>query len=488
MLARQAGLAFFWKGFQLAGNKLIFLARTIILARILVPEDFGLMAITLVAVGFLTGITDLGMIPALVQSSQVDERTYDVAWTIGMVRAIAITLIVFLAAPWIAAAFAEPRATELIRVAAIRPVLDAASSIKVAKITRELRFRSLTVLKFTEALVSTVISIALAPSFGVWALIIGTLTGLFSYLILSYLLAPHRPRLLFDREAFKSLVNFGQWIFLTSVIVVVGGSLLQLVISRSLGVAELGLYFLATKLAFIPYEVSSEVIGSVAFPLYSRLQSDLKQAARVFRSVLFGMWALIVPTCLLLIALTPSIVEEILGPKWEGTAPLIRLLAIVNVISLLADSITPILKGVGQPQRVTAIEAFQYTLLVALIWSLTSQFGVTGAALAWLIAGGFTQVIGLWFLNQIIPQPLSGLFKPFGLIALTSAIGAILALGIASYLPGLPGLIVASIASSVVIALLFWFVDQAFHLNLSKDFSKAFPQLAAFMRISLSDS
>ena len=487
-LARKAGSAFFWKGFQLTGNKLIFLVRTIILARILAPEDFGLMAIALVAVSFLTGITNLGMVPALVQSNHVDERTYDTAWTIGMIRAIAITVIVFVAAPWIATAFAEPRATELIKVIAIRPVLNAASSIKVAKITRELRFRSITVLNLADALVNTILSIAMAPNLGVWALIGGTLAGQCATLGLSYVIAPHHPQILFDREALKSLVNFGQWIFFTGVIAVGGNSLLQLVISRSLGVAELGLYSLATKLAFLPYEISSEVIGSVAFPLYSRLQSDLKQAARVFRSLLAGMWAIIVPICLLLIALTPVIVNEILGPKWGGTAPVIRLLALVNVITLLSDSISPILNGVGLPQKTTIIEACQYMLLISLIWGFTRRFGVSGAALAWLISGSFSQWISLLFLKQIIPEPLAGLFKPFSLVALTSAFGAVLALGIAYILPGLMGLILASLAASTVIILLLWFGDRALQLSLGKDFSSAFPQFVALLRIPLSES
>jgi O-antigen/teichoic acid export membrane protein len=236
-------------------------------------------------------------------------------------------------------------------------------------------------------------------------LVAGTLAGQLAYLILSYILAPHKPRLLFQGEAIKPLIRFGRWIFLSGLIAVIGGSLLQLVISRQLGVAELGLYYLATKLAFIPYEVSSEVIGSVAFPLYARLQADLQKVTRAFRTLLVGMSALIFPVCALMIALAPSLVENVLGEKWAGTVPVIRLLVLLNIVGLFGDAVSPILKGVGRPHQVLMTEMVQSFLLIGLAWYLTGTFGITGAALAWLLAVGTSQFLSVLFIHQVIPPP-----------------------------------------------------------------------------------
>jgi O-antigen/teichoic acid export membrane protein len=355
-LGQQAGSAIIWKSIQLAVVKGIFLARTLILARLLVPEDFGLLAISLVAVDFLMSVTNLGMIPALVQRRELDERHFNTAWTIGLGRAVLIAGLVFLAAPVVATLFAEPRATDLIRVVALRPVLEAAASIKVAELTRNLRFRALTFVYLPEALINTIVSIVLAPFFGVWALIAGALAGVTAQAIASYVLAPHRPRLVLDSAAARPLIRFGRWIFVAGLIAVAGRSMLQLVISRKLGAAELGLYFLAAKLAFIPAEISSEVIGAVAFPLYSRLQANARQAAKAFRAILVVMWASLLPICALIIVLAPSLVENILGPRWEATVPLIRLLALVNVVGLLGETVVPIFKGMGQPSRLAILE------------------------------------------------------------------------------------------------------------------------------------
>jgi O-antigen/teichoic acid export membrane protein len=483
-LGQQAGSAIIWKLIQLAIVKGIFLARTLILARLLVPEDFGLLAISLVAVDFLMSVTNLGMIPALVQRRELDERHYNTAWTIGLGRAVLIAGLVFLAAPVVATLFAEPRATDLIRVVALRPVLEAAASIKVAELTRNLRFRALTFVYLPEALINTIVSIVLAPFFGVWALIAGALAGVTAQAIASYVLAPHRPRLVLDSAAARPLIRFGRWIFVAGLIAVAGRSMLQLVISRKLGAAELGLYFLAAKLAFIPAEISSEVIGAVAFPLYSRLQANARQAAKAFRAILVVMWASLLPICALIIVLAPSLVENILGPRWEATVPLIRLLALVNVVGLLGETVVPIFKGMGQPSRLAILELVQSSLLVALIWGLADLLGVTGAAVAWVIAVGASQLLSWMFVQRLLSQPLRGLARPVMVITAVAAVGALSALGVDRAIPGLPGLLLGGTVGISMIGLLLWLLDRRLGLGLTANIRQAFPQVTALFRLA----
>ena len=480
LLARQTGSAMFWKSFQLGGVKLIFLARTLILARLLLPEDFGLLAISLIAVDVLLSVTNLGMIPALVQQVEPDERQYNVAWSAGVTRAVLISAIVFLAAPLIASLFAEPRAAILIRVMALRPLLDAAASIKVAELTRNLRFRTLTFLYLPEALANTVVSIALAPRFGVWALVAGTLAGPLVYVVMSYVMAPHRPRFNLDAGAAQALIRFGRWIFLMGIIAVSGSAMLQVVISRELGATELGLYYLAGKLAFIPAEISAEVVGAVAFPLYSRLQTETRQIARAFRAILITVAALLLPLCALMIALAPALVEHVLGARWEGTVLLIQLLALVNVIGLFGDTVSPLLKGLGQPYKLVVIEIVQSTLLIGLIWGLTGRFGVLGAPLAWLAAVGSSQLLSALFLRRLLPQPFAGLGRSLLAILAVCTLGGLLAWGLANVMPGLLGFIVAGLLGTLSIATLLLVLDRAFAFGWLRDFSIAFPQAALF--------
>jgi O-antigen/teichoic acid export membrane protein len=418
-LAKLAGTALLWRAIELAGVKIIFLVRLLILARLLSPDDFGLLAIAMTAIGFLLSITDFGMVPALVQRSELNKQHYNAAWTVIVVRAAGIAAIVFLAAPLIANVFNEPRAIPILQVLSIRPLLEASASIRIADLIRDLEFRSLAFVKLSEGVINTIIAIGLARYFGVWALVWGALAGTTAYLVMSYLLAPHRPSLLFDFKAIQPLIRFGRWIFLTGLIAVFGGLTLRVVISRQLGTAQLGLYFLAASLAFLPSEVATKVAGYVAFPLYARLQSDIQQATRAFRAMLTGMSAILFPVCFLIIVLAPSIVQNILGPRWEGTVPVIRILALVSMIGVLGEATVPILNGLGQPYKVTILETVQSLLIIILVWGLAARYGLIGAVLAWLPAIMVSQVFSVVFVKRILWRPFSALIIP--MVAITSA-------------------------------------------------------------------
>lgn len=477
----EAGNALAWRTVQHFGAKAIYLVRLLILARLLSPDDFGLLAIASVVIDALLRITNFGMMPALVQRFEVDEKHYDVAWTVGALRALGIASVTILAAPFVAQLFAEPRATPIIRALAIRPLVDASASIKVARLTRNLRFRSLTCIELPKALATTLTAIALAQWLGVWALVAGGLAGSTVYVIASYALAPYRPRLNFDVNAARPLFRFGRWVFFTSLVVIAGHSALPLVIGRQLGAAELGLYQLAASLAFLPTEIASQMVGQVTFPFYSRLQTDIRQVSLAFRSILTSMSALLVPACALLIALAPSLVEHILGPDWQGTAPIIRVLALASIIGLLGDTIDPVLRGMGRPDGVLVIVVIQSSLLAATVWVLANQYGVVGAAMARLAATGTAQIAGIVFLRQILPRPFTSLGRPVAAIVAVSGVVGFTALGVDRIIPGTCGALFGGLLGAAVTGILLWILERRFALGISHGLVRAFPRAAALV-------
>ena len=161
-LAQQAGNAVVWRGLSLAAEKLIFLVRLLVLARLVSPEDFGLVAIGLTVITVVGQATDFGMIPALVQTPAKQKRHLDTAWSISVMRGLLITVVLLIGAPFIAELFAEPRATNIIRVLALATLAQSAASIEIATITRALHFRGLASIELTSALVNTAGSIEFA--------------------------------------------------------------------------------------------------------------------------------------------------------------------------------------------------------------------------------------------------------------------------------------------------------------------------------------
>ena len=199
---------------------------------------------------------------------------------------------------------------------------------------------------------------------------------------------------------------FRSWIFAAALLSTVAGALLQLVISRRLGAAELGLYYLATRLTFLVGGTVVDVGTSVSFPIYARLQRSRDEAVGVFRAVLGATCALVVPPFALLVALAPTLVGDVLGTQWQGTTSVLRVLAIVCIVSIFGDVTAPIWQAMGQPWRNALLEAVQSTILLVGAWWLTGVVGILGAALAWIPATAATQVLSGVFLPRVLPRPL----------------------------------------------------------------------------------
>lgn len=474
-LSHRTGSAVVWQALQLGGVKLIFLVRVIVLARLLLPEDFGLFAIALIALDFLLSITNFGMIPALVQRQDARREHYEAAWTIGLFRALAVGVAIALLAPWGAALFGEPEAATLLRVLALRPAIEATASMGVARLTRELRFGSLALLKLTGAAINAGVSIALVGPVGVWALVAGPLVGALVYAGLSYVVAPFRPRLRFGGAATGHLARYGRWVLVMAWTAVLGRMLLQMAISRQLGAAALGVYFMAGKLAFLPADISTQVVGSVAFPVFSRIQDDRRLAERTFRTVLLGLTVLMLPTSLLIFVLAPSLTADLLGDNWLPAVPVIRVLALANIAGILGDVVVPFLNGVGRPERSAAMGILQYATLTALAWILAGTYGVTGAAAAWIPAVAVTQLLGVVLVRRELERPFGGLGRPLAWIVGTSLAGAAVALGLDVWLQGAVGVIFAGIAGIGVTYALLGVADARARLGLSAQAVRLFP-------------
>lgn len=483
--AKRVGSAFLWKAAQHGGREVLFLVRLLVLAHFLTPDEFGLFAVSMVALIVIGQLTNFGLPSALVHQSAVADNHYHAAWTMGMLRGTVITVIVVLAAPLIANLFNEPRATPVIMTLAVLPLVRAACSIKVAELMRGLRFRSLAILSFPDALVNTVVAIALAPALGVWSLVAGTLAGSLAELVLSYVMAPYGPQFSLDRKAIRSLMRFGRWIFLIGLVETFNVFVLRLIITRELGTAALGLYFLSANVAFLISGTVAKLVFEVTFPLYSRLQSESEKISEVFESVLIGSVIAVVPACAMLIALAPAIVELLLGPRWNGSGAIIQILAVVSILNLLVAVSDPLLQAAGQASRVLVILIVQSLILFPLMWVFSQFLGLPGAALAWLPAVAAAQVLNAYYLRRLLPEPFKALGKRLFVILSFSAASALLAAAIFRLVPGLMGLMLSVSVSVTALGLGLWLLDRRLGLGLADNMLRAFPWLSGLHQFRL---
>jgi O-antigen/teichoic acid export membrane protein len=463
----QAAQAMRWRMLQLAGVQAIYFVRLLILARLLAPEAFGLLAIAAIAVSVLMRLSDFGMIPALVQRRDATAAQHDAAWTVNLTRAFFVVLALVLAAPLVARLFGEPAAAPIIQALALRPLIDSAASIGIAKLTRELRFRELALIYVPGALTDVLVAVTSAPYIGVWALVAGALAGSATTVIVSYWLAPHRPRLVFDWAAIAPLIHFGRWVLMASIVALAGTFATQLAVSRSLGAAALGLYFLALKIAFLPIEAAGSIVGAVAFPMFARLRDDAAGTATAFATVLGGLCLLLVPAYALLFVLAPEL-EQALGERWVGTAPVIRILAIAGVTAILGELLVPLLMGRGHADRAFTLEVVQTGVLLLVLLPAIALFAIDGAALSWLIGNSAALLVALVWTRRMLHGVLAAASRRLAASAAAATVAAVTAMAIVAAMDGLMGLVVAVLAALAAATALMWAANRMFDLRLEE--------------------
>ena len=480
-LAHRAGGALLWRGLAMSGENIIFLVRLVILARLLVPEDFGLVAIGLVALAIAMSLTEFGIVAALIQQPAVDKRHLDTAWTINVIRGGVITIFLFMAAPWIAQAFGDARATDIIRALALTALFHSAASIEVARLNREFQFRGLAAIGLSAALTNTLVAVALASSHGVWALVWGALAGAMVHALASYLVAPYRPGLALSDQATAKLVRFGRWIFLVSLLSIAGDAIVRWMIAAHLSVAELGIYFMAARLAFLPTQMLYGLVSQIAFPVYSHLQEDPAKAAVAFRGLLISVAALLLPASMVFAWLAPEIVEHLLGDHWQGTAGVMQLLILSGIVGLLGAGMIPVLKGIGRPSAFAAMEATQVAVFVLVGWSLIGAFGLVGAGVA-LVSGVFaSQFLAVYYARKVFVRPCAGLAAPMATIIAASLLATSVAAATVAALSGLVGLIISVVLAALTAAIVIQWTDRVFGLGIVRTLIRPFPRLRVWL-------
>ncbi len=482
-LASRTGSALRWQAVQFVGVKLIYLGRLVVLARILSPDAFGLFGVSLVALDLLLALSNPGVQQALVYRQQPEKRDYDAAFTIGLVRAFVVALPLIALAPWISQLVAEPRATALIQLMALQPVLQAVSSIKVAELQRDLRFRELALIELVDAVFNTGVAVALSFHFGVWALVLGRLAGIAGATIASYLVAPYRPRLTLLRSALRPLVIYGRWVFLAGILGVSANVMIRAVVTRELGAAQLGLYVIAGNLAFLAYDASQALVDKVAFPLYARMQDDEEEAARTFRFFLTAIGAILLPASIGLILVAPGLVEHVLGPRWDGTVPVMRVLALLPVVGLIGGIASPVFLGYGRPRVVAGLELVQFVTLALVLFPLIESFGIVGVATALLLATLASQVPALIQLTRLVGRPLRGMGRRGLWIAMASLGCGVATWSILQLLPGTFGVLAAVVGGGSAVGVVLASTVRAVSPSLVDDVEHFFP--GALARLAL---
>ena len=386
---------------QAAANLVQFVARfgfSIILARILLPEDFGVVAVATLATGFASTLTDLGLGPALIQRKSVSSGHIRSCFTFSTLAALAMGTLLFLSAGALASLFNEPRVEPVLQLLSITFPLSGVSITSRALLTRDLRFKTLVKIQLVATILgSGVLSVILAwMGFGYWALVWGQLGQGVGSSLLTYAAARHSLRPLFAAEPFKELFGFSFGMSLTSTVNYFALQGDYFVIGRMMDSAALGFYSRAYSLMQLPLSFLGGAISRVMFPVASRVQDQPERFRRAFLATFNLSLAFALPVSLVLGILAPELIIALYGEKWARTIPLLQILSLFGVFRMTYNSAAAFVRAKGQVYRLLLSQLFYATVVLAGSWYGASVGGLEGVA--WGVGGAivvmWTMVVG----------------------------------------------------------------------------------------------
>ena len=393
-LGNRVANAGFWAFLLGLSVRILRTLRAFVLARLVAPDDFGLMGIALLIVDLITNFSQTGITQSLIQrKGKLEREEFDTAWTIEAVRGVLLAAIVFVAAPISGSVFNNTAAPSILRVMAIGLAIKGLANTAVIDFDRDLQFQRRFLYRTLPHLVEFVVAVAFAISLrNAWALVFGWLAGVTTYTVSSFLVHGHRPRPRYAPRQAREMLAFGKWIFGSRLL---GYGLLNLdniVVARLGGAAALGFYRMAYTMSQLAASEITNVTYTVAFPTYSALQDQPIRLAKAYVRTVQLVTFLAFPLTAGIWFLGPDFVNTVLGSQWQPLLPALGILLLLGLIRAITKAAEPLLEGIGQPGVITRNRAVQLVVLGILIYPLTARWGLEGAAWATLISG----VVSIW--------------------------------------------------------------------------------------------
>jgi len=401
-LFRKAVRGSVWVVALSVSQEVIALARLVVLARLLSPNDFGLAGIAVLTLATVDTFTQPNFETALIQTRREIRPYLDSAWTAGILRGIAASALTFLVAPYAAAFFRAPESVPLIRAIALAVLAKSFTNIGSVYFRKELEFRKQFVWQFGGRLADFAVAMAAASLLhNSWALVLAFVAGDVAKLALSYWLHPYRPRLALDRARTREMFAYGKWVLGVGAIVFLVTQIDNALVGRLAGATMLGFYQLARRIANVPTTEIGHVVGTVAFPAYSKLQDRTPRLREGFLMALELTALAALPVAGAILALAGEITGQVFGEKWLPAAAAMQVLAAWGALGALQATAEPVLLAVGKPRALTKYQAVQLAALACLIYPMTARWDIRGAAVAVTLAAAWPSVLSLTRVSRI---------------------------------------------------------------------------------------
>lgn len=406
----------------------------VILARLLTPEDYGVMTSALMVIAFSQIFWEAGMGKALIQRQKDIEIASNAAFWINIAIGLLIAALLYFFAQTIAFTFFQDgRVTAVLQVMTLQVLLGAFGSVQTALLQKEMGFKKLFWVRFATVSMPGLASIPLAwQGMGYWALVAGTLVGQTAQVTMLWRMSLWRPSLMFNIPVAKEMGRFGAWVGLSGLLVWFYAWMDSLIVGMYLGSHDLGLYRTGNQFSVMIFALLFGPITPVLYSHLSRMNGDHERIKRAVEKVIKTLVIIAVPVAVILFSISESVGSALFGERWRGVGIVIGVMALMHGFSWVVGMNGEFYRAIGKPVYETIVNGS--VLLVYLAGYLYSiGFGFDSFIWGRLALALLALVLHLLVLHRVTKIRLSAMVK---YIAMIASISFFVAFGVSHFLDG----------------------------------------------------
>ncbi|QQX75953.1 MULTISPECIES: lipopolysaccharide biosynthesis protein [Aequorivita] len=466
-LRQQAINGVIWTFAQQFSVQIINFGMQIVLARLLMPEMFGLIAMINIFISIGQLLMDGGMTTSLIRTKNSDNKDYSTVFMTNLSVSIFVYLIVFACAPLIADFYDQAILTEIVRVFALMFVINAFSAVHVAKLTKEMNFKKQMTFQIPSTVIGAITGVTLALlGYGVWSLVWLNLAQVTALSLQYWLMTDWRPSFIIDKSKLKYHFNFGYKMTLSGLLDRIYNNAYNIVIGKFFSPAQVGFFYQAESMRLFPVNQIGSVLGKVTYPMFAKIETD-KELKNACKKTMKLVLSVAIPVMFILILVADDLFLLVFGEKWMPAVPYFKILAIASIVRPISGYNLNILKVKGRSDLFLKVEVIKKILGVAAI-AIALPFGIMPLVISLTVVSYLFVMVNMIVSGRLINYKVYEQLKDISLLYCIGFVVTVICYFILPYMSTnilIVNLLIGAIFyGATYVLLLFLFERQVIHL------------------------
>jgi O-antigen/teichoic acid export membrane protein len=405
-LKQQIVSGFFWTYLQQFSSQLINFLISLVLARLLLPEDFGTMGLIYIFITIGHVLIDGGLTLSLIRTLDADEEDFSTVFFSNIAVSIFVYTLVFIAAPFIGDFYKLDILENIIRVFALTFIISAFSSVQSAILSKNMQFKIQMIIAIPSIIASGIVGITLAFfNFGVWSLVWASITQNAIGTFQLWLYNDWRPKWVFNKIKFLKHFQFGYKLVITGVFDAIFVNIYPIFIGKTFSVKEVGFYTQAEGLKQLPVSNVAGALSKVTLPLFSKIQNDTQKLKEAYHRITQLVLFIITPILIFISVLAHPLLLFLYSAKWLAAAPYLKILCFAGILPTINGYNINILNAKGKSDYILKIEVLNKFFLVLMLF-VFYKYGIYALIWTKLLSTIFSYLLNSYFCGKEINYPL----------------------------------------------------------------------------------